>query len=136
MTTFDIATRPQTDDRAAITAAVEDYVQGWYQADAERMARCLHPQLLKRLVRAEPDGLTALHEMSAAALEGLVRERVGSTSPAVQQQEIAVLGIYGGIATVQAEMNDWVDYLHLGRFENGWKIVNVLWALKPREARI
>ena len=136
MTTFDITARPQTDDRAAIMAAVEDYVQGWYQADAERTARCLHPQLLKRLVRAEPEGLTALHEMSAAALEGLVRERAGSAPPAAQQQEIAVLGIYGGIATVQAEMNDWVDYLHLGRFESGWKIVNVLWALKPREARI
>ncbi|MFV9507652.1 MAG: nuclear transport factor 2 family protein [Oscillochloridaceae bacterium umkhey_bin13] len=125
--------RVHTNDRVAITAAVQDYVQGWYQADATRMERSLHPDLVKRLVRNEADGQIRMHELDAATLVNAVRERAGSEAPAVQQQIIAILGIYAGIATVQAEMNDWVDYLHLARFEDGWKIVNAIWALKPRE---
>ena len=39
------------DDSLAIKSASMDYVEGWYQADAERMARSLHPDLVKPAVR-------------------------------------------------------------------------------------
>ncbi len=29
-------------------------------------------------------------------------------------------------------MSDWIDYLHLARWNGEWKIVNVLWELKPK----
>ena len=32
----------------AIRTAIMDYVEGWYEGDAERMNRCLHPRLAKR----------------------------------------------------------------------------------------
>ena len=41
-------------DRAAIVAAATDYIEGWLDGDAERMARALHPDLVKREV--QPDG--------------------------------------------------------------------------------
>ncbi len=28
-------------------------------------------------------------------------------------------------------MNGWIDYLHVARINGQWKIVNVLWELKP-----
>jgi Putative lumazine-binding len=43
-------------DRAAILAAVADYMESWLDGDAERMASCLHPQLVKRAVDHEAGG--------------------------------------------------------------------------------
>ncbi|HEX6315687.1 MAG TPA: nuclear transport factor 2 family protein, partial [Gemmatimonadaceae bacterium] len=35
-------------DSAAIRAAALDYIEGWYEGNAERMERALHPELAKR----------------------------------------------------------------------------------------
>ena len=37
-------------DTAAIRATALDYVEGWYAGDADRMARALHPELVKRIL--------------------------------------------------------------------------------------
>lgn len=111
---------------ARIRAAVEDYVQGWYSGDQARTTRCLHPQLAKRLVKDD----ATIEELDATTLIGYVQKRVGAVPPATQQQEIEILGVYGNTASVRAEMNEWVDFLHLGCFNGEWKIVNVIWALK------
>jgi hypothetical protein len=42
-------------DSAAVRQAALDYVQGWYKADVERMRRCLHPELAKRVIRRDPE---------------------------------------------------------------------------------
>lgn len=34
-------------DEAKIRAAALDYIEGWYEGDAERMERALHPHLAK-----------------------------------------------------------------------------------------
>jgi hypothetical protein len=31
-------------------------------------------------------------------------------------------------------MRDWVDYMHIAKFNGKWVIVNVLWELKPQKA--
>ncbi len=44
----------QTNDNhelSAIKSAAMDYVEGWYQGDAEPMAKSPHPDLVKRTVR-------------------------------------------------------------------------------------
>ena len=39
------------DELSALKSAAMDYVEGWYQGDAERMAKSLHPDLVKRTAR-------------------------------------------------------------------------------------
>ncbi len=40
----------QTDaDKEAIKATALDYMEGWYEGDAARMERALHPELAKRM---------------------------------------------------------------------------------------
>lgn len=123
-------------DRAAIEAAALDYIEGWYEGDPARTARCLHPAMAKRLVApprdAAPGSPNTIHELDAATLIGYVRDRAGQAPPATQRKEIAILSVYGDIASVRAEMNDWVDMLHLGRVGGEWRIINVIWALRPR----
>ncbi len=38
-------------DKAAIKQTALDYIEGWYEGNAERMERALHPDLAKRIVR-------------------------------------------------------------------------------------
>lgn len=120
-------------DRAAIEGAVLDYIEGWYEGAPERTARCLHPAMAKRLVAPPREGgPNTIHELDAATLIGYVRDRAGQAPPAEQRKEIAILSVYGDIASVRAEMNDWVDMLHLGKVGGEWKIINVIWALRPK----
>lgn len=120
-------------DRQAITASALDYIEGWYESRPERTERSLHAKLAKRQVAFDQaSGQNTLHEIDAPILIGYVRDRVNTLPPTVQVKNIEILAVYGDIASVRAEMNDWVDLLHLGRFADGWKIVNALWALKPK----
>ena len=44
-------TQPQPSaDADAIKQTALDYIEGWYEGNAERMERALHPELAKRIV--------------------------------------------------------------------------------------
>lgn len=49
------------DDRAAVAAVARGYLESWYAADAEGMARVLHPDLVKRYVDTLPSGRQVVH---------------------------------------------------------------------------
>ncbi len=120
-------------DADAIRAAVLDYLEGWYTGDAERMERAVHPDLAKRIVRPSTEGPDRVDNMSALRLVQATRAGWGTRVPPDQRQaDVVILDVFGSAATVRAEARDWVDYLHLGRIDGEWKIINVLWELKPQ----
>src|SRR4026208_1585323 len=41
-------------DAATIKQTALDYIEGWYEGNAERMEKSLHPELAKRIVRTNP----------------------------------------------------------------------------------
>jgi hypothetical protein len=119
-------------DSAAIRQTAMDYMEGWYTGDAERMNRALHPDLAKRIVRTE-NGTSQLNSMGAAQLVEGTRKGYGKETPADQRQrDVAILDIFGDAASVKATMHDWVDYMHMARWNGRWVIVNVLWEMKPK----
>lgn len=124
-------------DSAGIRAAALDYIEGWYTGDVSRMTRALHPELAKRVVQTDPKThKSVLSQMGAKELIGYTREGGGRETPAQRRQaEVSILDIYQGAASAKVIATDWVDYLHLSRWNGRWVIVNVLWELKPREAR-
>ena len=112
-----------TDEDAVVRCAL-DYFEGWFEADAERMRRALHPDLAKRsLGGGGLDQLTA-SEMVDATAAGSGRER----DPAARRIDVHVVEVYGDIATAVVDSNVYREYLHLVRTADGWKIVNALWA--------
>ena len=120
-------------DSAAIRRAALDYVEGWYEGNADRMARALHPELAKRIVRTDSSGISRFQNMTAAQLIEATGRGGGRNTPSDQQQkDVVILDIFGSAASVRATMSGWVDYMHLARWNGEWKIVNVLWELKPR----
>jgi hypothetical protein len=118
-------------DSAAIRETAMDYMMGWYTGDSERMQRALHPELAKRIVRTGPAGTAQLDHMGAEQLVQGSRRGVGKETPEGQRQsDAAILDIFGNTASVKATMRDWVDYMHLARWNGRWVIVNVLWEMK------
>ena len=123
-------------DSAAIRTTALDYIEGWYNGDAERMERALHPKLAKRIVFVDPaSGEQKLNDMTSDQLVGGTRAGGGSKTPAEKRQkDVTILDIYEKAASVKVVATDWIDYLHMVKWEGRWVIVNVLWELKP-EAR-
>src|SRR5688572_21650209 len=118
-------------DRTGIDRAALDYAEGWYNADAEQNERSLHPHLAKRIVTTDAaTGKDRVSQMSALELVQIVREKCDVDPADKRISEIQILDVFQNTATVRLEMADWIDYLHLGRINGEWKIVNVLWALK------
>lgn len=121
-------------EAAAIKQAALDYIEGWYNGDAERMERALHPELAKRIVNTDPkSGRSRLDQMSALSLVQGTRRRAGQPAPKEQQKDVTILDVFGGAASVKIVASDWIDYLHLGKFNGRWVIVNVLWELKQEK---
>ena len=120
-------------DAAAIKQTALDYIEGWYEGNAERMERALSPELAKRIVRTNPqNGLSRLDQMSAMTLVQGTRAGGGTKTPKERQQkDVTILDVFQNAASVKVIASDWVDYLHMARFNGRWVIVNVLWELKP-----
>jgi hypothetical protein len=121
-------------DRAAIRNAALDYIEGWYAGDAARMERALHPELAKRIVRPGPSGGgSILDQQSAMTLVQGTRTGYGKQTPENRRlKDVTILDVYENAASVKIVASDWIDYLHLARWNGSWRIVNVLWELKPQ----
>ena len=124
-------------DSAAIRATALDYVEGWYEGNAERMGRALHPELVKRIVVSDTaTGKSVLESMGASALVNGTRHGYGKRTPKDRQQkEVWILDIFGNAASARATMADWIDYMQLAKVDGRWVIVNVLWEQKPGPGR-
>ncbi len=116
-------------DDAAIRATIDDYYLGWYDADGERMARALHPDLAKRgwhairadAPRVDPDTWQTMVDAAAA---GQGRR----TAAQGREYEVRIDDVYGDVASAVVHAVPFVDYLHLVRTADGWRILNALWA--------
>lgn len=121
-------------DREGVKRAALNYAEGWYEGNADKMESALSPDLAKRIVRTNPQGQSMLGQMTAMSLVQGTRAGSGKATPKDEQQkDITILDIMASSATVKLEMRDWVDYLHVGKMNGKWVIINVLWEMKPKK---
>jgi hypothetical protein len=121
-------------DKAAITQTALDYIEGWYDGNPERMERALSPDLAKRIVMTNAQGRSQLQQMSAMGLVQGVKRGGGKDTPKEKQQkDVTVLDVFGNAASVKIVASDWIDYLHMAKWNGRWVIVNVLWELKQQK---
>jgi hypothetical protein len=113
---------PNDADRAAIKQAALDYIEGWYEGNADRMERSVHPELAKRIVLTDSKtGRSRLDQMSAMTLVQTTRKAYGKqTPPDKQQKDVTILDIFGNTASVKVVAVDWIDYLHVAKFNGKW----------------
>jgi Putative lumazine-binding len=114
-----------TTEETAVVQTVLDYFEGWFDGDAARMERALHPGLAKRAL--ENDGRT-LDETTAEWMIDATRRGVGRERHSGDLRiEVQVEDVYGRIANATVRSAVYREYLQLVRTEGGWKIVNALW---------
>jgi len=121
------------EDAAAIKKPALDYIEGWYEGNAARMESALHPELAKRIVIVDlSTGRSRLDSMSAMTLVQRTRAGGGNKVPKdKQQKDITILDRFNNAAIVKVVASEWVDYLQEAKINGEWKIVNVLWEIKP-----
>lgn len=119
-------------DSAAIRNAALDYIEGWYTGDEARMRRALHPDLAKRFVATDDEGRNSLYSTTAETLARQTKARLGTDIPVERRwRTVQILDIDGNLASVKLSSTKLVDYMHLARWDGGWRIVNVLWDSRP-----
>ena len=118
----------QPADAVAIRACLLDYFEGWFDGDATRMDRALHPGLAKHAIgqdatRSGVLDVTTKDEMVEATRQGRGRQR--DVPDRAIQIEIASLS--GDIASVVVHSAVYVEYALLARTADGWRITSTLW---------
>jgi hypothetical protein len=116
------------EDLEAIQQTASDYINGWYEGDAERMERSLYDSLSKRWVTSNRVDTTTKWEMIDMTKAG-----GGKNAPGEKKTAITILDVYGNIAMVKTVSTEYVDYLQLGKVNGKWIIINVLWVEKKLE---
>ena len=107
----------------AVQRAVLDYFEGWFDGDAFRMERALHPELAKRAIDDD-----ALETITAQQMIDATAEGVGRTRDVPDRAiEIEIAHMDGDIATAVVTSAVYLEYVHLVRTSEGWKIANTLW---------
>ena len=124
----------QTDDVSEILLEKAlDYVAGYYSADINRMDRALHPDLAKRAIGKHPKtGRNIINHMSKSTLLELAKgnsetARSKATQDKIDKIKVTILNIDGDIASIKISSPDFIDYVHLGKWNGDWKIINVFW---------
>jgi hypothetical protein len=122
-------------DSSAIRQTALDYIEGWYEGNAERMERAVHADLAKRIVNINPaNRRSVLGHQSAMTLVLNTRRGGGKeeTPVAQQRKDVRILDIFENTASVRVDAATWIDYLHIAKWNGRWVIVNVLWENRPQ----
>jgi len=115
-------------DTAGIRQAALDYIEGWYEGNAERMERAVHPDLAKRIINADQRGRSVLGHQSAMTLVQNTRRGGGKETPVAERRtDVRILDIFGNTASVRVDADRWIDYMHIAKWNGRWVIINVLW---------
>lgn len=124
------AQTPQSSsDEVEVEAVARDYIVGWYTGDVDRMDRALHADLVKRMpVDYDSLGAGGLRAVSKSRMLELIAEGGGENPDAVV--EILIDDVSTDIATARVVSPEYLDYLHLAKTPEGWKIVNVLFHVR------
>lgn len=115
-------------DAAAVKQVLFDYASSYFEGDAGKMEKTLHPSILNRgVVYSRTSGSTALitataEAMLAGARDGRIRMDEDKRNVAVE-----VLDIQGPMASARVSSALWYDYVTLMNDDGHWVIVNSLW---------
>nr|MDA3849719.1 nuclear transport factor 2 family protein [Spirochaetaceae bacterium] len=100
---------------------VLDYVEGWYDKDTDRMSQGLHPDLTKRSINPESPG--GLDQFTLSSLLEIV-PIYGGQNGEERTIDIEILNVQENIASVKVTSNAFIDYIHLGYWDDQWWVLN------------
>lgn len=124
------STFAQSPDHQAVYAAVEDYVDGIYLVQPERIKKSVHPELMKK-------GFWKAKEKTDYDYRGIMTfdqlvELAGKWNskgwlPKDAVKKIDIYDVQDQTASAKLTAHWGTDYFQLAKFEGKWMIVNILW---------
>ncbi len=122
-----VIAQTETNNEEAINGAALNYIEGWFEGDADRMDKALHSDLTKRGIQLLPTGRTLLSYASKSNMVEYTKGQFGKLPEDQRHIEVNILDIDGNMAMVKIVSSKFIDYVHVGKINGDWKIVNVLW---------
>lgn len=130
-------------DSLAIEQAGKDYVEGWATGNLDRIRKAVSPELVKRIVSSDTEGLSYISDMSASLLLMAAKANIGGVDKRVPDFEpdkefkvkVTIHDISGPNAMIKVVNTKYgfFDYCHLSKVNKEWKIINVLWDWLPKD---
>ncbi len=118
------------DEISAIQKTAMDYMESWYEGDADRMKSSLHKKLAKRSLKGLYGEVTLRHS-TASDMIMFTKQGYGKSLWRKDHKiEVIVLDHYKNIASVKVVAPHYYEYLHLGKIEEKWVILNALYENK------
>ncbi len=122
-------------DLEGVTQAITDYMECWYGVGHEKLPQAIHPTIVKRVFRPNPDtGNSALRQVTASQLveTAKVSAQRDNLPPDQWRNDITIYDVFQNIATAKSVGSFWTDYLHLAKLDGRWQIMHILFD-NPRE---
>lgn len=122
--------RPQGEglEKEAVTATAMNYVEGWYEGNAERMDKALHPELSKRGIQPfQPTGGVLLTFATKSNMVDYTKAGFGKLPAGERKISVEILEIHGPMAAVKVTSAKFVDFLQMAKIDGAWSIVHALW---------
>ena len=119
-------------DRAGVERAALDYLEGFYEGSEEKIRRGVHPDALKFGFMMD-DGAYQRIPMSFEQMIAFANDvkASGRFPPADAPKRVELLDVLD--QTAAAKVYAWwgSDYLLMAKYDDEWKIVQVLWQSPP-----
>ena len=124
-------------DSAAVTRALLDYVEGFYEGDSTKLLRSVRPEVYKYGFsrRQDTTGYRGMQMQWTGFLDYARRVREGRTrTPADAPKEVRIFEVQD--QTAAGKVTAWwgIDYILLAKYDGRWMISHVLWQSPPRTA--
>ncbi len=122
-------------DRAGVSAAALDYLEGFYEGDTAKLIRSVRPEVAKYGFEWVKDRTRFEGErMSWDEILGYARRFKANnrTTPASAPRKVELLDVLD--QTAAAKVTAWwgTDYLLLAKYDGRWMITHVLWQSPAR----
>jgi Putative lumazine-binding len=115
-----------SNEKAAVSAVAQNYMDAYYTADAAKMQKALHPDFHKRTLQTV-NGHTEISEETVQSMVEGVRLGSGKKIPTAERvQKIEVLDVYRDAASVKVVTGRWIDYMHLSKLNGEWRVLDVV----------
>lgn len=116
----------ENSEKQKIIQVAEDFIDGWYEGDAEKIGSTFHPEMLSKVV-SNRDNKSRLEVFTAQRLVELTRRGGGQSVPLDERRkDISILDLFQNAANVKIIAYDAVEYLHIAKWNGEWKIINIL----------
>jgi hypothetical protein len=120
-------------DYQAVKQAILDYVEGVYETDPTRIERSVHPDLAKRGFFVTEKEITESIMSFTQFIEHTNTYNKDGHFPPDAPKEIIIYEVLDHTASAKLIAAWGIDYMHLAKYDDTWKIIHVLWQTSPQD---